>query len=311
MAGPNMADTTFKNQNYTLLSALGTICICFLFGANAVAVKISLNGFGVFTTLALRFFFGALLITIWAKFTGRAFTINKKQTRQVIIIGFIFGIQVSLYYYGIKMSNASRATLLINLQPFFILILAHFFLPDDRITIKKVAGISLGFIGLYFIFRDNQAVSQNFRQGDLLVLASSLIWASNMIYKKKIIHTFQTFQIVLYPMLSALPFLCLEAIVFDPEMFMEINKDAVLALLYQIFVTASFGFVVWNYLLKKYGVTALHSFVFIIPATGVFLGGLLLNEPITKNLTISLLLIISGIIIVHMKSDKIKFLAQS
>ncbi|MGD9012659.1 MAG: DMT family transporter, partial [Desulfobacterales bacterium] len=76
------------------------------------------------------------------------------------------------------------------------------------------------------------------------------------------------------------------------------------ALLYQSLVTAAFGFVAWNTLLQKYGAVALHSFIFIMPISGVSLGGLVLGEPITVKILIALALIVAGILIVHLKPRK-------
>ncbi|MGD8669395.1 MAG: DMT family transporter, partial [Desulfobacterales bacterium] len=76
------------------------------------------------------------------------------------------------------------------------------------------------------------------------------------------------------------------------------------ALLYQSLVTAAFGFVAWNTLLQKYGAVALHSFIFIMPISGVALGGLVLGEPITVKILIALALIVAGILIVHLKPRK-------
>jgi drug/metabolite transporter (DMT)-like permease len=69
-------------------------------------------------------------------------------------------------------------------------------------------------------------------------------------------------------------------------------------------VTAAFGFVTWNTLLQKYGAVALHSFIFIMPISGVVLGGLLLGEPITVKILTALALIVAGILIVHLKPRK-------
>jgi drug/metabolite transporter (DMT)-like permease len=48
----------------------------------------------------------------------------------------------------------------------------------------------------------------------------------------------------------------------------------------------------------------MHSFLFIMPIAGVFLGGLILGEPITLNILAALLLIVSGISIVNLKTKK-------
>ena len=73
------------------------------------------------------------------------------------------------------------------------------------------------------------------------------------------------------------------------------------ALLYQGLVTASFGFVAWMTLLQRYGAVALHSFIFVMPISGVLLGGLMLGEPITVKIMLALLFIVSGILVVHVK----------
>ena len=72
-----------------------------------------------------------------------------------------------------------------------------------------------------------------------------------------------------------------------------------LGIAYQTFVTASFGFIAWNTMLKTYGAVALHAFVFIMPLVGVILSGWLLHEPLYPNLWIALALIVAGILVVH------------
>ena len=48
--------------------------------------------------------------------------------------------------------------------------------------------------------------------------------------------------------------------------------------------------------------TGFHSFVFIMPLAGVFFGVLLLDEPVTIYLIASISSIVTGIIVVNMKS---------
>ncbi|MGI9571224.1 MAG: EamA family transporter, partial [Desulfobulbia bacterium] len=106
-------------------------------------------------------------------------------------------------------------------------------------------------------------------------------------------------QITLYPMMisSLMFFTC--GILFDEVMVIKIDLTIIKSMAYQIFVTASFGMVAWNTMIRRYGATSLHSFVYIMPVSGVVLGVLMLNEPLTYNLIASMLLIASGLIIVN------------
>ena len=296
-----MIEQNTSNMKLPLSSALFTAFICTLFGSNAVAIKITFEGLGVFTTAGMRFGMASLAISLWAIATQKPLKINKKQFYQMLIIGIIFFVQLSLFYFGISKTNASRSTLFVNLQPFFLLVLAHYFISGDQISKRKVLGILVGFTGVAFVFLEKKGVASDFQTGDLIVLSAAFIWACNGVYTKKIIANFEPFHIVLYPMMIATPLFFLEALVWDGNMISEINSRVILSLLYQAVVSGSFGFVAWIVLLKKYGAVSLHSFIFIMPIAGVLLGGLILGEPITTKIILALLLIVSGIFIVNLK----------
>ncbi|RLB88533.1 MAG: EamA/RhaT family transporter, partial [Deltaproteobacteria bacterium] len=48
----------------------------------------------------------------------------------------------------------------------------------------------------------------------------------------------------------------------------------------------------------------LHSFIFIIPLSGVFLGVMILNEPVTPHLLASIGFVVAGILVVNIRKRK-------
>ena len=297
-----MSDHQPSNEELTFAAGLFTVFLCILFGSNAVAIKITFLGLGVFTTAAIRFGLAAVAIFIWARFTGQKIGLKQGQLHQVLIFSAMFTAQLSLFYLGLSKSNASRGTLLANLVPFFILFLAHFFIAGDRITRKKLFGILLGFSGVVFMFLDEESMRNDLRTGDLIILGAVVIWACSTVYLKRVIGAFSPFQLVMYSTLFSVPFFLIEAVLWDGDMIFKLDLPVVGALLYQSLVTASFGFVAWNTMLKKYGAVSLHAFIFIMPIDGVALGGLLLGEPITLKILLALAFIVSGILVVHWKT---------
>ncbi len=296
-----MTQNNLSNQDIPLSAALFTGFLCTLFGANAVAIKCSLSGIGAFTAAGLRFSIAATAIYLWARFTGRPFALRKGQTTQILIISFVFTVQLGLLYLGLGKTSASRGTLMVNFQPFFLLLLAHRFIPGDRITKQKLLGLMMGAAGMVLVFSGKKGISADIQIGDLMVLTNAFLWAINTVYTKRIIHLFSPFQIVFYPILFCIPFFLLAGYLFDTNMIVDLDGKVLSAILYQGLVTASFGFVAWNTMLLKYGAVALHSFIFIMPIAGVLLGGLVLGEPITWDLLLALALIVSGIVIVNFK----------
>ena len=285
----------------TILSAF----LCTLFGANAVAVKISLSGLGVFTTAGFRFSIAAAAIFLWAKVTRKSFAIKRGQGFQLLVFTLMFIVQLSLFYVGVSRTKASHATLLSNLLPFFILFFAHFFIPEERITKRKILGILMGFAGVCVLFLWKKGEKTDLHFGDFIIIIVVFIWASRTVYMKKIIDGFEYFHLVFYPMLFSVPMFFIEALLWDDPMLFKLDIKVLSSLLYQSLVTASFGFLAWTSLLKKYGATSLHSFIFIMPVSGVLLSGLLLGEPLTLNLLFAMLLIVTGILLIHLKSKKL------
>jgi drug/metabolite transporter (DMT)-like permease len=299
-----MERQNINNQDFSLFVGIFTAFLCVIFGANTVAIKYSFSGIGVFTTAAIRFSIAAIAIYIWAKAAGQSLMPKKGQFHQLLILAALFAVQLSMFYFGLSKSNASRGALIVNLLPFWILFLAHFFIPGDRITRRRFFGILLGFSGVAFMFAENKGVTADFRTGDLIILAGTVIWSCGVIYLKRIISAFSAFQITFYSMVFSVPVFLLEALLWDATMVSKLDFKIIGAVLYQSLITATFGFVTWNALLQKYGAVALHSFIFIMPIAGVALGGLLLGEPITFKILIALTLIVAGILIVHLKPRK-------
>lgn len=293
-----------NNQELPLSTAIFTSLLCIVFGANAVAIKISLSGLGQFTTAGLRFSMATVTIFLWAKITRRSFDLEKRQIHQLLIISAFFAVQMSLLYFGLSKTNASRGTLLVNLQPFFVLFLAHYFIPGDRITKRKTLGLFMGFAGMALVFLGKKGITTDVQTGDFMILISAFLWACNTVYTKRIINDFDPFQIVLYSMIFSVPFFFAAGLIWDSKMIAHMNPEVLISLLYQSLLTGSFGFVAWNNMLQKYGAVSLHSFIFIMPIAGVGLGGMVLGEPITLNIVFALLLIISGILVVNLKTRR-------
>jgi drug/metabolite transporter (DMT)-like permease len=207
---------------------------------------------------------------------------------------------MSLVYVGFTATSASRGALLTNLQPFFLLFLAHFFLAGDRITPLKLIGLILGFAGAACVFMDRSALSGKVLAGDLLLLISTFLWACTAAFTKHLVSSISSVQVVFYQLLFSIPLFGLGAWLWDSPMVSRVDTGIVAAIVFQVVLTTSFAFVAWTRLMQRYGAVALHSFVFLIPVSGVFLAGVVLDEPITEMILLALVLITAGILTVQL-----------
>ncbi|SMC90249.1 Permease of the drug/metabolite transporter (DMT) superfamily [Desulfocicer vacuolatum DSM 3385] len=288
-------------NNLPLGASLYATFLCILFGANPTAIKISLEGFGIFTVAGLRFSIAALALILWAALTRRPLALkSKKQVLQMGKLALIFITQITCFYTGLSKTTASHGTLIANLLPFIVLILAHFYIPGDRITMKKSIGIVFGFSGVLCLLLDQGGFSGEIHRGDFFVFVAVSLWGCNAVYLKRIIADYHAVQVTVYPMLFSIPFFFMAGWFWDAPMVGTIDTSVFLSILYQSLVTAAYGFISWNLMLQKFGATAMHTFVFIMPVSGVFFGVSLLGEPLTAALIMSIILIATGIMVVHL-----------
>lgn len=275
--------------------------LCVLWGANAVAIKYTLAGLGPFTSAALRFGLAALMLALWARASGERLAPAAGDRGPLLLNGLLFAFQLALVYVGFTYTHASRGTLLINLQPFFLLFMAHFFLRGDRITPLKLLGLAIGFAGAACLFLDRPgaAAASGLMAGDLMILVSTLGWAAGAAYTKHLIARVPSLQIVFTQLLLAVPLFGLGAAIWDAPPVASFSAGIAAVLLFQAAVTTCFAFLAWNRLLIAHGAVVLHAFVFLIPVSGVLLAALLLGEPLNTPILLALLLISAGILLVQ------------
>ncbi|MCG8684170.1 MAG: DMT family transporter [Desulfobacterales bacterium] len=267
-------------------------------------MKLGYTGIGPFTSAGIRFTLASILLILWARYKSIPLKLTPTQWRLILFQCFLFIFQVSCFHLGLANTTASHGALIANILPFMVLILAHFFIPGDRITIRKGLGILLGFIGVVILFFDAPDLNTDLQKGDIIVLTAVLCWSVSAIYVKRIIDHFDPVQITLYPMVLGIPVFFINGWLWDEIMIYQITPTVIKALLYQGAIIATFGFVCWNTMLRKFGATALHSFVFIVPLSGVTNGVIILDEPVTSHLLMAITFIVIGIVVVNFKRRK-------
>ncbi|MBI3211215.1 MAG: DMT family transporter, partial [Simkania negevensis] len=91
-----------------------------------------------------------------------------------------------LISYGEKKISSGLTGIINGSVPIFTAVLAHHFLPNDKISLGKTLGISSGMIGLLVIFAPTIFGEQlGSALGMGMVVIASIFYAMGMIYMKK------------------------------------------------------------------------------------------------------------------------------
>jgi len=284
-----------------LRGAVLAFFLCVVFGSNALAIKISVLWMPPILTAAVRFLIASLVVYAYAKWKGYPLGLDKNEWFHATIMGGLFGIQFIVLYIGIKSTSVSHSAILMNTQPFFVAILAHFFLIDDRLNLKKIFGIALAFVGVILMFRHGAFEKSASLRGDTLITVSALVWAVQTVYIKRKLDDWDSIPLVLIPMVISDFILIAYSVFFEQDMTIIVNQAVVLSMLYQAVFVAGYGYIAWTDLILRYKASHLSVFVFILPVTGTILGAIFMGDPLTLDLLGGLLCITVGILVVNIR----------
>ena len=181
------------------LSVLLMILSGFCFVAMHSAAKYLSDEVHIFEIVFLRC---ALVVVILSPFLfkeGKKSLFTKQPKNQIYRI-VTNSIAILLFFYGLSISPLSLATVLNFTAPIFTVIFAVTFLKE-KLTTYRLISLVLGFIGVMCVLRPDLSLNL----GGLLVLLSSLVWASSLIFIKKLTKTDSAVTISLYAGVGMMP----------------------------------------------------------------------------------------------------------
>ncbi len=291
-AGPD----ALRDGPIPLGAALLTLLLCAFWGGLSPTIKIAVTSVPPLAVAFWRFLIGLVCVWIWCRSNGIPYLVPRQQLFAVFGFSMIFTAQIAFINIGTQITLASYSAVLLNTSPLFVAIMAHWILPNDRLSGRRVTGLILAFIGIAVLFMGRTG-STGSLLGNALCLLSGFLLGSLQITGKRLLRDLSPFQVVFWEFAFALPVFGLLSLVFEPASG-PITLPVAASIVYQGLVVAGVCFVAWLVLLSRYSATGLSSFQFSIPVFGVLLSRFLLGEPWSAQLLIALPLVAVGILLV-------------
>jgi drug/metabolite transporter (DMT)-like permease len=275
--------------------------ICILWGFNALSIKVSNVGLAPMFTVGMRSVIAGLCLMVWMRF--RKMPLFPGRLFDGVMVGILFGVEFVFLYIALLHTTVSSAWILLYTSPFFHALGAHVFLEGDRLSVNKVLGLILAFVGIAILLSKHIGFPSPIQLlGDLLALSAAAIWAATTIYiKRRMVGGISHHHTLLYQTLFSIPILFLLSGLFEDDPVRQINGLILLALGYQSIIIAFISFLIWFYLVHAYPVSRLSAFTFLTPVFATLAGILLLHEPLTLRVVLALILVSIGIYVVNLK----------
>jgi drug/metabolite transporter (DMT)-like permease len=275
--------------------------LCLLWGLGQVSIKVANRGVSPIFQAAVRSVVAAILVALWARVRGLPLVHRDRTLMHGLAIGLLFGSEFVFIYLGLSYTTASHSVVILYTAPFFVALGAHWLLPGEPLTGRKVAGLLLAFAGVMVTLWDSLGRPTRLQlAGDLMAVAGGFLWAATSLYLKRVVRTSMTpSQMLFYQLGFSAVQLCLMSLFLESRRIRDLSPLVIGSLAYQGIIVAFASYLVWFWLIQVYPVSHVSAFTFFTPIFGVLLGGLLLSEPLTLKLLMGGGLVTVGMILVN------------
>ncbi len=288
-----------QNERLDTRATLLNLTTAILWGGNSVSIKLGLAGIPPLCLAGVRFLLGGLVVYLWTRPLKLDLKLNPDERRGILGLIAIFFIQIYLLNVGTAYTLASRSTIFISAHPFFTALFAHFFIPGDKISTRKMIGMILSFLGVVFIFVESLSFNEfQYLLGDILLLASASLLGARQVFLKRLTQNMHPGKVLIWQSAPSLPLFFTLSALFETQPI-QLDIRVLSAVFYQGFVVAGFCFILITSLLQRHSASRLAVFGFTTPVIGVIISNLLLGDPISPGILFSLALVGIGITIVN------------
>ena len=287
-----------RKSQIDLFGAAALTGFALLLAFNQVVIKVTNGGLQPVFFAGLRSAGAVFCIWLWLRWRGIPLQFKPGTRAAGILVGVLFAFEFLCLFIALDLTTVGRTSVIFYSMPVWLAFMAHFLLPDDRISVVKAAGLGVAVCGVAWamLTRDDKAGSL---LGDLAALGAAVGWALTAIVIKvsplvKVRPEIQLF----WQVVVSTPILLFAALFFGP-LIRDLAPIHIAGLTFQIVVVVSAGFIFWLWLLSIYPASGVASFSFLSPVLSVGLGWLLLGESVGPNLIGALVLVALGIALIN------------
>ncbi|AXI51572.1 DMT family transporter [Sulfitobacter sp. SK025] len=284
----------------TKSSWLMILLLAFIWGGTFLVTEIALTEMPPFWIAATRVGFAAtVMIAIWGLRGFRLFTQSptRGDIAAVIFIGAASSaVPFSLLAWGQQYVTSGFAGVTMAATALIILPLAHFFVPGEAMSPRKVIGFALGFVGVVILIGAQAFESTGTAletQGRLACLGAAGCYATSSIIMRRLSAVdaigLATILLIIATCITVPMAIIIEGLPPRPSP----SIFAALAFL-GLIPTAAANFL-RVLVIRSAGPVFMSLVNYQVPVWSVCLGALLLNEPLPPSLLYAMALILSGV----------------
>ena len=281
---------------------LALLALCFLWGTTYLAIRIGVKSFPPFLFSGIRYMISGLAILLWFYFKKEVIWPTLKELKRIIVTGLFIFVGGNLFLVLAEQSVTSGMAALVNSSfPIWIVLITRIWNPEERISTISLIGILVGFVGQWLIFYEQLYLLSNgaYFLGFVLLIVGLINGALGSVYMKK-------FPVKINSVLNAgLQMMICGSVTTILGLLIGEGKKITFeptgwhALFYLVVAGSILGYSLFVYAMDRLPATIVSVYAYINPIVAIWLGLVILNEPISTKTVIAIGITLVGVFIVN------------
>ena len=284
----------------TNLGFLFAIVTVSFWGISFIAIKIVVEVIPPITLATIRFAISLLALLAFTSLTSKEKRLPKSAKKYSILAGF-WGITMYFIFenIGVRFTTPSQASLLISTVPIFTIAIADLYrrkMSDFKLYIMSFLSLA----GVAVIILSNGLKFNSDILGDLLVLLAAFSWGMYTLYVDKLENydnLLTTLEMTKWGLIFLIPFSAVEIFIESPKVVNFFRPEILLWLLFLGILCSGFGYVMWNYAIKRLGSRTSSNFIYLIPLVSIIADSLVLKHVPSMGVYVGGALVMTGVIL--------------
>lgn len=297
---------------------LALLALSAVWGASFLFIKLAVRSdaapgnFPPVTLVGIRIGGGALLLYALLKLRGLNFAWHA--WFPLMIMGLInAALPYFLFAWGEQRIDSNLAAIYNATTPLFTVILALFFVREERLSPVRSLGVVVGFLGIVYLFSDSLGriggSGAATMYGQLACVAAGFSYGLGNMWGRRKLMRLQPLQLatgqLLFGALWTLPIILF---VEQPWRTLDPSLTAIGALAILTIAGTGFAQILYFYLLTQVGATRTAQVTYLLPLFGL-LWGWLIGETITSRALGALVIVLVGVLIVNGGATRLRRLS--
>jgi drug/metabolite transporter (DMT)-like permease len=281
----------------------GYILISLIWGSTWLAIRVGLDYLTPIISAGIRFLLASFLIYGLMKIRKISLQTDSNSMKLYFVLGiFSFAIPFGLVYWAEQFIPSGLASILFAVFPFFVIIFSKIALPNHKIFVGQIIGVSIGFVGIVVIFSRNLSINfTNDFVGMLAVFLSATMQAGIAVVVKKYGGHINSLSLNFLPLLISGVLMIPLAFILEDSRKWNFTTSAIGSILYLAFFGTLVTFTIYYWLMKKINIVILSITSLITPIIAVILGWIFLNEKLSLQDIIGSSLVLIGILFANFR----------